>query len=387
MSHKTDKSHNPDTRVVLKRIRHKLFKKEANTFAEPDTPEKQKDELVNLDLNDIMAGSKRLIAINRGDAEPDDRDSLAFKRVYTTGDLIAERIHIDAEKTARTLLRKLNRKRSLKNLPSGIFNRYTEGHIVGNPLSSPLEETNPVQLLEQQYRITQMGPGGIGSESALTEEMQNVNPSEFGFIDPLAGPECYAEGEMVFTRRGWVKWEHVIETDELLTLESIASLSEPFYEKPARLIAEDYEGELLCWKTPDTSGRITPNHTMFLRDATAKPFKVLAREAFTHLNQFELLMSRPGGKVKDSQRFTEAYKGKVYCATVTSGILYVKGADSSLGYWCGNSGRAGVDVRATHNSRLGSDGRIYQRFLNPRLKRYEWLSARDLQGKTLGFPE
>ncbi len=384
MEHSIDKDH-PNTRAILKRIRNKLFKKDA-TFAEPETPNRQKDELVDLDINDVLTSSKRLIAINRGDAEPDDRDSLAFKRVYTTGDLIAERINIDAEKTARTLLRKLNRKRSLKNLPSNIFNRYTEGHIVGNPLSSPLEETNPVQLLEQQYRITQMGPGGIGSESALTEEMQNVNPSEFGFIDPLTGPECYGAGEQVFTRRGWVKWEHVIDTDELLTLETIESLAEPFYEKPSRLIAEDYEGELFCWKTKDTSGRVTPNHTLFLRDTNTKPFKALAADVFTLNKSFELLMSRPGGVVKPAHCFKESYKNKVYCATVTSGILYVKGADAPFGYWCGNSGRAGIDVRATHNSRLGSDGRIYQRFFNPRLKRYEWLSARDLQGKTIGFP-
>jgi len=195
------------------------------------------DEL-NLTTEDIMRGSRKLVAINRGEAEPDQRDSLFYKRVYSTGDLLAERIKIDTGQAARSMMRKLAKRRNLKYLSPNFLTAYTEGHIVGNPLSTPSEETNPILTNEQLFRITQMGPGGIGSESAITEEMQNVSASEFGFIDPLAGPE---------------------------------------------------------------------------------------------------------------------------------------------------SSRAGIDVRATYNSKLGSDGRIYQRFLNPRSGRHEWLSSRDLIGKTVSF--
>lgn len=198
------------------------------------------DDEQYLSIDDILGSSEKLIAINRGEAEPDDRDALQYKRIYNPGDMIEERIKIDADKTARTLMRKLSRKKSLEHLPGNFLNRYTEGQLVGNPLSTPGEETNPVLLYEQLYRITSMGPGGIGSESAITEEQQNVAPSSFGFIDPVSGPE---------------------------------------------------------------------------------------------------------------------------------------------------SGRAGVDVRATQTSRLGSDGRIYQKFFNPRLNRYEWLNARDLRGKSLAFKD
>jgi DNA-directed RNA polymerase beta subunit len=191
-----------------------------------------------LAVDDILRGSTKLVAINRGDATPDERDALYFKKVYSTGDLIAERIKIDSDKPARTIMRKLGKRRKLDYLPPNFLNSYTEGHLVGNPLSSPTEETNPILLNEQLYRITQMGPGGIGSESAITEEMQTVSPSEFGFIDVLAGPE---------------------------------------------------------------------------------------------------------------------------------------------------SSRAGIDVRATYDSRLGSDGRIYQKFYNPKLKQYEWKSAYDLIGRGVWF--
>jgi len=371
---------------LLGRLYRRLKKEAALELGDSLPPKKEEDSsMVSLDMEDLLAGSRRLIAINRGESEPDDRDSLAFKRIYSTGDLIAERIKIDAEKTARTLLRKLNQKRSLKNLPSGIFNRYTEGHIVGNPLSSPLEETNPIQLLEQQFRITQMGPGGIGSESALTEEAQNVNPSEFGFIDPLAGPECFVAGSYVFTRRGWVRWEHVTEDDEFLTVGDLTTLSEPYYVCADRLVREHYEGPVLYWRTRNTCGGVTPNHRMLLRDGDGKPFATPAENLFSLEQSFQLLMSQPGSTVPSAAQQQKEYSGYVYCATVPTGMLYVKGDKDTFGYWSGNSSRAGVDVRATHNSRLGSDGRIYQRFFNPRLNRYEWLSARDLMGKTVGY--
>ena len=218
---------------IIRKIRKKIGGAENEKRASIEEEDERR-----LSVGDILNGSKKLVAINRGDAEPDDRDALQYKRIFSTGDLISERIKIDAGKTARSIMKKLSRKKSLKHLPGNFLTPYTEGHLVGNPLSTPGEETNPMHVREQLYRITQMGPGGIGSGRALTEEMQNVNPSEFGFIDVVSGPE---------------------------------------------------------------------------------------------------------------------------------------------------SERAGIDVRAVQNAKLGSDGRIYQKFYNPRLKRYEWLNARDLQNKGLAF--
>lgn len=144
---------------------------------------------VSIGINGLLAASKKLLAINKGEAEPDNRDSLRFKRVLNVDDLIAERAALDAGKLKNNIMYKISKSRSLKHFPSNVFDPYVTGHIVGNPLSLPSEEINPLYLLDQQSRLTVFGQGGIKSADLVTPEAQNVNPSTFGFIDPIASPD------------------------------------------------------------------------------------------------------------------------------------------------------------------------------------------------------
>lgn len=156
---------------------------------------------VPADIDTILAATEKLLAVNRGMAEPDERDSLEFRRVYTPDKLFAERIDLDADKLRRTLMRRVAKQRSLKVLPVAYFDPYVEGMIVGHPLSSPLEEINPLQLVEQSRRITAMGPGGLSSSEQITPESQNIHPSTFGFISAIEGPESERIG--IDTRLAW----------------------------------------------------------------------------------------------------------------------------------------------------------------------------------------
>lgn len=200
--------------------------------------ESDDDEPITTDM--LVEASRKVLNVNRGVEDTDDRDSLAYKKIMSVNDLIGERIRMDAGKTGLNMMRKLNNRRSLKNVPAGIFDGYVKHHIVANPLSQAAEGINPLHLLEQMRRITVFGQGGLASSNVLTEEMTNVHPSIFGYLS-------------------------TVETSE--------------------------------------------------------------------------------------------------------------------------SEKAGVDVRAASGSKLGSDGRIYQRFLNPRTSQYHWLSARDTQDKNIGFSE
>lgn len=150
---------------------------------------KQGDQKVGIGVKGLLAASKKLLAINKGEAQPDNRDSLRFKQILNVDDLIAERAALDAGKIKNNIMYKLSKSRSLKHFPSNVFDPYVTGHIVGNPLSLPSEEINPLYLLDQQSRLTVFGPGGIRSVDLLTPEAQNVNPTTFGFIDPLASPD------------------------------------------------------------------------------------------------------------------------------------------------------------------------------------------------------
>jgi len=58
-----------------------------------------------------------------------------------------------------------------------------------------------MHLVEQQRRISMMGPGGLPSADVVTPEAQNVHPSQFGFISPSEGPESQLAG--VDVRAAW----------------------------------------------------------------------------------------------------------------------------------------------------------------------------------------
>lgn len=159
------------------------------------------DDYIPVGLGGILAASEKLLAVNRELDKPDARDSLLFKRIMTTDKLLAERVKLDADKTRMRVLPMLAKQRSFRNLTPYAFDNYTTGYLLGNPLVTPLEEINPMHLVEQTRRITQMGPGGIGSDNAITEDMQNISADQFGFLSTIEGPESEKIG--IDTRAAW----------------------------------------------------------------------------------------------------------------------------------------------------------------------------------------
>ena len=159
------------------------------------------EDFVPVGVNGLLAASQKLLAVNRGLDKPDSRDHLIFKRILTTDKLLSERIKLDAGRLRGSMLPLIARHKNLKALGPFAFDDYTEKFLIGNPLSSPLEEINPLHLLEQARRATQMGPGGIGTDNAITESMQSINTDQFGFLSPLEGPESEKIG--IDTRMAW----------------------------------------------------------------------------------------------------------------------------------------------------------------------------------------
>ena len=171
----------------------------------PETQARQldteEDEFSPVGLDGLLAATEKLLAVNRGLEPTDERDSLVFKRFMTTDKLLAERIKMDADRMRQKSMYSMAKRRSLKPLHPFAFDGYSDGMILGNPLTAPLEEINPLHLMEQARRATQMGPGGIGSDNAITEDMQAIHGSQFGFLSTLEGPESEKIG--IDTRMAW----------------------------------------------------------------------------------------------------------------------------------------------------------------------------------------
>jgi DNA-directed RNA polymerase beta subunit len=154
-----------------------------------------------VDVEGLLAASRKLLAINRGLDVPDERNTPAFSKIYPMDKLMRERIRLDDGKIRRNLMRMVSARKNLSPLAHRAFDPYYIDVITKSPLTTPLEETNPLQLIGQHRRVTVMGPGGIGSADAVTPEMQMVNASEFGFFSPLEGPESERAG--VDVRLAW----------------------------------------------------------------------------------------------------------------------------------------------------------------------------------------
>lgn len=153
----------------------------------------------------LLRATQKMLNVSRGEEGTDDRDSTQFARVYGVEDLVRERIDKDAGQLTRNLLWRIRRSRNLKPVQYGALNPYVDSLILGSGLAMPLEETNPLSTLEQMTRITKLGEGGIGSAEAITDEARDVNASQFGFIDPIAGPEGLNIGIDVRTAHGVMK--------------------------------------------------------------------------------------------------------------------------------------------------------------------------------------
>jgi hypothetical protein len=345
------------------------------------------EKYASVGVDGLLAATEKILAVNRGLADPDDRDSLPNDRIHTVDRLMAERVKLDHNKTLRAMMGRVSRTRNLSPMGADSFGAYTTGYLTGNPLVTALEEINPMHILEQKRRITKMGPGGIGDPNAITADMQSISGSQFGFIDTIAGPECFDAKTEVYTKRGWVAWPLVFEEDMFAC--NIGGELE--FLKAERLVRSEYSGEMLTAHNPNIRMCVTESHRI-----------VISGKGFCSAGAvYGCGIDVPSGikipshndtdpcviKIGADEWGTSHYAGVVYCATVSGGQLYVRGSRSHVGFWSGNSDRAGIDVRMATGTRIGSDGRIYQLLRNRRTGKNQWVSPTDMVGKTLKLPD
>ena len=161
----------------------------------------------NLTPDAILDITKKLIAVNRKEAESDDRDSMVYQSVHGPEDLLSERF-IKDKSVLRQMLWKATARKSLDHIPAGVFNKSLTAALIGSGLGSSLEEINPAEIFDHQTRVTRLGEGGIGSLDAVPAESRSVQPSHFGFIDYLRTPESGKVGVDMRFAQGALKGKY-----------------------------------------------------------------------------------------------------------------------------------------------------------------------------------
>jgi DNA-directed RNA polymerase beta subunit len=143
----------------------------------------------NLSPSLMLRASQKLLNIQKGLEEEDDRDSMANKNFVGPEDLFSERVKKDAGRLSRDLLHRSTYNRKLKGMRPGYFTSQLEGLIVGNSLSNHISGINPLEIYDYQKRVVQTGEGAITSSDAIPISSRNVSPSQVMVIDPIRSSE------------------------------------------------------------------------------------------------------------------------------------------------------------------------------------------------------
>lgn len=138
----------------------------------------------------LLLTSKRLLDVSRGTAEADDRDSLVFKNVYDTPDLVQARIESSQRKVISDIKRVMDKRDKVTEIVSkDMLNKPVRQFFVQGTVAHAAEQENPTTILAEATKVTSLGEGAIGDMNAVTESMRDVNASHAGVLDPVATPE------------------------------------------------------------------------------------------------------------------------------------------------------------------------------------------------------
>jgi DNA-directed RNA polymerase beta subunit len=144
--------------------------------------------------NTLLRASSKLLNISKGTEDVDDRDSLAFQTLHSPEDFFGERVRKDAGQLRRKLLWRSTLRGSVQHIPSGALSPQMMGVLLRSGMGMPLEETNPIEIFDQQLRVIRLGEGGIPSLDSIPDESRNIQPSHFGYVDPIRSPESEKVG-------------------------------------------------------------------------------------------------------------------------------------------------------------------------------------------------
>jgi DNA-directed RNA polymerase beta subunit len=180
-----------------------LLAKFANMEMDPDVTRRTLGKpYSNLSLDAVLDVTKKLIQVSRNEADPDDRDALAFQRFMGPEDLIAERLSRDKDGLRRQLLWKMSWKGNLQSMPSSALGKQVLSALLTSGLGQAIEEINPAELYDKTTAVSRLGEGGIPSTDAIPKEARSVQPSMFGYVDPLRTPESGKVGVDTYLARG-----------------------------------------------------------------------------------------------------------------------------------------------------------------------------------------
>src|SRR5437773_5568717 len=144
---------------------------------------------------DLVAATKYLLRLKRGEGSLDDIDHLGSRRVRTVGELLANQCRVGLARTERLVKERMTLfDQGIESMsPQKLINPKALSAVIRDffgrsQLSQFMDQINPLAELTHKRRLSALGPGGLSRDRAGFE-VRDVHPSHYGRICPVATPE------------------------------------------------------------------------------------------------------------------------------------------------------------------------------------------------------
>src|ERR1041385_2434375 len=148
-----------------------------------------------LTKEDLVAATKYLLRLKKGEGSLDDIDHLGSRRVRTVGELLANQCRVGLARTERLVKERMTLfDQSLETMtPQKLINPKALSAVIRDffgrsQLSQFMDQINPLAELTHKRRLSALGPGGLSRDRAGFE-VRDVHPSHYGRICPIETPE------------------------------------------------------------------------------------------------------------------------------------------------------------------------------------------------------
>ena len=148
---------------------------------------------MTLTSDDFVNAIRYLLALRRGEGEIDDIDHLGNRRLRTISELSGDEIRKGFLRLKRTVQERMSMKEPSEQTPRLLVNSKTVSAAIEyffgrGELSQVVEQTNPLDQLTHERKLSALGPGGLNRKRAGFE-VRDVHISHYGRICPIETPE------------------------------------------------------------------------------------------------------------------------------------------------------------------------------------------------------
>jgi DNA-directed RNA polymerase subunit beta len=148
-----------------------------------------------LTKEDLVAATKYLLQLKKGEGTLDDIDHLGSRRIRTVGELLANQCRVGLARTERLVKERMTLfDQGMDTMtPQKLINPKALSAVVRDffgrsQLSQFMDQINPLAELTHKRRLSALGPGGLSRDRAGFE-VRDVHPSHYGRICPVETPE------------------------------------------------------------------------------------------------------------------------------------------------------------------------------------------------------